>query len=258
MQLFHRILGDKGPFLVILHGLFGSSDNWLTLGKTFAKNGFRVVLTDLRNHGLSEHNETFDLKSIAEDLTELLSQLSKEKTFILGHSLGGKVAMQLAVTHPEMINGIIVADIGPMPYQIRHEDIVSALQSVDTSILQSRKEAEEQLSNTIPSLEIRQWLLKNLYWKEKNRLDWRFNLNVIANNLNEVIAGIESTTPSNVPALFLRGELSDYLKESDLDSIKNTFANASMQMIPHAGHWLHADNPKATLEHCLSFMELLR
>lgn len=258
MQLFHRILGDRGPFLVILHGLFGSSDNWLTLGKSFAEKGYRVLLTDLRNHGLSPHSDTFDLKSMATDVAEVLSQLPKEKIFLLGHSLGGKVAMQLATIHPEMIAGIVVADIGPMPYQIRHDDIVKALQAVDTSSLQSRKEAEEDLSKSIASNEIKQWLMKSLYWKEKNRLDWRFNLDVIAKNLHEVVAGVHTEKPSTVPALFLKGENSDYLKLSDMADIKNVFSVATMETIPNAGHWLHAENPQATLESCLSFLEPLR
>lgn len=257
MQLCHRILGEKGPFLVILHGLFGSSDNWVTLGKAFAENGYRVVLTDLRNHGLSEHDDAFDLNSMATDVALLLAQLPKEKTFVLGHSLGGKVAMKLAITHSGIVHGIMVADIGPKPYQTKHHDIVKALQSVDTSKLQSRKDAEMQLSILIPSNDIRLWLTKNLYWKEKNRLDWRFNLDVIATNLHEVVAGIESEKPCAVPSLFLKGAASDYLLESDMADIQKIFANATMETIPNAGHWLHADNPIATLERCLAFMKQL-
>lgn len=257
MQLFNRILGSQGPTLVILHGLFGSSDNWLTLGKRFAEDGFRIVLTDLRNHGLSPHSNEFDLTTMASDVAELLDQQPSGKKFLMGHSLGGKVGMQLVIQNDIALDGLIVADIAPRAYNTRHTDVISALKSVNPNHLKNRKDVEEQLALTIHDFGVRQWLMKSLYWKEKDRLDWRFNLKVIAENMEVAVQSTEPTSPLPIPTLFLKGAKSDYINQHDETTINRYFTNARIETIPDAGHWLHAENPDATFEKAQDFLNAL-
>ncbi|MFM8916275.1 MAG: alpha/beta fold hydrolase [Bacteroidota bacterium] len=257
MQLFQRKLGEQGPFLVILHGLFGSSDNWLTLGKRFAEDGFRVVLTDLRNHGLSPHSNEFDLATMASDVAELLDKLPSEKKFLMGHSLGGKVVMELIARNHYLLDGLVVVDIAPRAYNTRHKDVISALKSVNPNHLKNRKDVEEQLALTIHDFCIRQWLMKSLYWKEKDRLDWRFNLEVIAENMDVAVQSTEPTSPLSIPTLFLKGAKSDYINQQDETIINRFFTNARIETIPDAGHWLHAENPDATFEKAQDFLNAL-
>ncbi|MGR6088465.1 MAG: alpha/beta fold hydrolase [Arcticibacter sp.] len=258
MQLFNRVLGSDGPILVILHGLFGSSDNWLTLGKRFADDGYQVVLTDLRNHGLSPHSREFSLSAMAADVAELLDQLGSEKKFLMGHSLGGKVGIQLVAQHQYELNGLIIADITPRVYNTRHTDVISALKSVDANHLKSRKDVENQLALTIHDFGVRQWLMKSLYWKEKDRLDWRFNLDVISENLDVAVQSTEPASPISTPTLFLKGANSDYINQQDITTINRVFLNARIETIPNAGHWLHAENPDATFEKAQEFLRALR
>ncbi len=258
MQLFNRIIGDKGPILVILHGLFGSSDNWLTLGRRFAEDGYRVVLTDLRNHGLSPHSNEFNLATMASDVAELLEQQPSGKKFLMGHSLGGKVGMQLMVQNQFALDGLIVADIAPRAYTTKHTDVISALKSVDADHLKSRKDVENQLALTIHDFGVRQWLMKSLYWKEKDQLDWRFNLEVIAENMDVATQATEPPAPLSTPTLFLKGANSDYINQHDMATINRFFSNARIETIPDAGHWLHAENPDATFEKAQEFLMALR
>lgn len=258
MQLFNRILGSEGPTLVILHGLFGSSDNWLTLGKRFAEDGFRVVLTDLRNHGQSPHSSEFNLEALASDVVELLDQQPSEKKFLMGHSLGGKVGMQLLAKNEFALDGLIVADIAPRAYNTRHTDVISALKSVDSNHLKNRKDVESQLAITINDFGVRQWLMKSLYWKEKDRLGWRFNLEVIAENMEVTVQSTEPNSPQSTPTLFLKGANSDYINQQDETTIKRFFSNARIETVPNAGHWLHAENPDTTFELVQDFLNALR
>lgn len=258
MQLFNRILGSEGPTLVILHGLFGSSDNWLTLGRRFAEDGFRVVLTDLRNHGLSPHSNEFNLAAMASDVAELLEQQPSGKKFLMGHSLGGKVGMQLVLQNQFALDGLIVADIAPRAYDTRHTDVISALKSVDLNHLKNRKDVENQLALTIHDFGVRQWLMKSLYWKEKDRLDWRFNLEVIAENMDVAVQSTEPASPRSTPALFLKGANSDYINQQDVTTINRFFSNGRIETVPNAGHWLHVDNPDTTFEIVQDFLNALR
>jgi esterase len=255
MQLFHRHLGDQGPFLVILHGLFGSSDNWQTIGKALSELGYRVVLTDLRNHGQSPHDPTFDLDVMSDDLYELLLSQSISSPIIIGHSLGGKVAMRFACKFPSQLSALIVMDIAPKAYTIRHNDIVEALMKVSQHPMTSRKHVEEQLTPLVPDFAVRQWLMKSLFWKEKDRLDWRFNLPVIAQNLNQAVADCSCAKQIDTPSLFLRGANSDYVQEGDIGHIQSNFSAARIDTIPNAGHWLHTENPDGTLKSIVAFIK---
>lgn len=254
MNLFHRTSGTNGPQVIILHGLFGSSDNWSTIGKAIADQGYRVTLADLRNHGQSPHDDLFDLDLMANDVLELVQAEAMALPILIGHSLGGKVAMRFACKYPDRLSAMMVLDIAPRAYAIRHHDLANALLQVSQHPMTSRKSVEASLAPLIPDFGVRQWLMKSLHWKEQDRLDWRFNLSVIARNLDQVVAESQCTLASDIPCLFLRGAESDYIQASDIRQIQEKYTKAIIETIEHAGHWLHADNPTGTLKAMIAFL----
>jgi esterase len=241
MKLNHRILGEGEP-LLILHGLFGSSDNWQTLGKQYAED-FQVILVDQRDHGHSSHSHDFSYEAMAEDLNELIEELELENVRLLGHSMGGKTCMLYASEHPETVKKMVIADIAPKKYPVHHQEIIAALEEVDLSSLNSRKEVEAAITLGIPDFTIRQFLLKSLYWIEKGQLAWRFNVPEIARQI-EAIVDQPYMQPCDVPVLFVAGGKSDYIREEDHHLIEAYFLNSSITAMPESGHWLHADNPE--------------
>ena len=275
MKLFFKTIG-KGSPLIILHGLFGSSDNWQTLGNKFAEyrscifpDGFEVFLVDQRNHGRSPHSDSWNYQVMSKDLNELIDDNKIKNPIIIGHSIGGKVAMKFALEHPEKIYRLVIVDIAPKNYPESHGDILKALKSVDLEKLDSRSDAEKRLSKYIKDFSTLQFLLKNLYWhsalrstgvdediKEK-KLAWRFNLKVIYENINmarEAIHGLAMPKPS-FSVLFLRGEKSNYIMDSDINLIKELFPGAILKIIANAGHWIHADQPKTFFDEIIQFAE---
>jgi len=255
MNLFFRETGD-GPPVVILNGLFGSSDNWQTFARELASSRFRVLTVDLRNHGQSPHSPVFDFLSMAEDVAELIRSNCKEPVFLIGHSLGGKIAMQLALTYPGLLRGIAVIDIAPRYYEPHHQKIIEGLKAINLSTLQSRKEAEEILMSHIPEPGVRQFLLKNLYRKERDQFDWRFDLDSISASIDNVGAAIQSEQPCLLPSLFISGEKSNYIGESDKADIAMLFPNSRLLTAPGAGHWVHADNPDWLLQTLLPALQM--
>ena len=253
MKLFFKKIGEGKP-LIILHGLFGLGDNWATLSKSFAENGFSCYVVDQRNHGKSPHNENFSFEVMANDLLELMNEEKINKTDIIGHSMGGKTAMYFTLKHPEKIRKIVVADIAPRYYEQHHQAIFSALKSIDTSALTSRKEAEESLRNAIHDEATIQFLLKNLYWKDDKTLDWRFGFLEIVKNIENIGKALPEDSVINVPTLFLRGEHSGYINENDVTEIKRIFPQSEIKTILNAGHWIHAENPKDFMEITLKFL----
>lgn len=252
MKLNHKIFGEGQP-LIIMHGLFGMLDNWKTLAKKWADN-YQVILVDMRNHGHSPRSDEFSYQLMLEDLDELIDDLFLDEINILGHSMGGKVAMKFAQKHPELANKIIVADIGPKKYPVHHQTILEGLHSVPINEVKSRKEVDEYLSKYIKTDSIRQFFLKNLYWKEKGVLDWRFNLGSISNNIGLVGEDLLSGKFEK-PTLFIRGGASNYILDTDVPSIKNAFPKAEFATIPNTGHWLHAENPKMFFEMADTFLK---
>lgn len=232
-------MGSGRP-LLILHGLFGSLDNWKSLGNRFAKN-YEVYLIDQRNHGKSPHSEDFDYHVMAEDLIEFVNDHYLRGLFVLGHSMGGKTVMNFA-QHCDLIDKIVIADIAPRAYEPHHNDLVKAMERIDLSRISNRSEVDDLLKKDIPNNSIRQFLLKNLYWREKDRLDWKINLPVIKKNMNVIAGEIEGATVTT-PTLFIKGELSPYITEFDYPMIKKQFPNSRIEIIKQAGHWLHAENP---------------
>jgi esterase len=233
--------GARG--LLILHGFLGMSDNWKTLGVQFAALGYQVHLLDSRNHGKSFHSDEFSYELMVEDVLEYCKAFNLEKVTILGHSMGGKTAMLFAVTHPEMVEKLIIADIGPKFYPQHHQTILEGLNAVDFSLKPSRSEVEEILSHYITDFGTRQFLLKSLYWQEPGQLAFRFNLTVFNQKIDEIGKPLPNYTVFEAPTLFIRGENSNYILDSDFDTIQKHFPNSTIETIPNVGHWLHAENP---------------
>src|SRR5690606_86996 len=242
MTLHSQILGEGKPF-VILHGFLGMSDNWKTLGNRWAEDGYEVHLLDQRNHGRSFHSDEFSYEVMAEDLKNYCEEHGLKEIILLGHSMGGKVAMQFAVTYPEMVSKLIVADIGPKAYPPHHQDILKALSALDFSKIKSRGEAEDILSKYIKDEGTRLFLLKNLYRKSKTELSLRINLPVLSEKIEEVGAALSENTVYDGDTLFLGGEKSGYIEPMDELLIKKHFPKARIKTISNAGHWLHAENP---------------
>jgi pimeloyl-ACP methyl ester carboxylesterase len=253
-MLYSRIEGTGKPLLII-HGFLGMSDNWKSLGSQYAAEGFQVHILDLRNHGKSFHSDDFSYDIMATDVLDYCQANNLEKVAIIGHSMGGKVAMLFATNYPNKVDKLIVADIGPKYYAPHHQDILAGLNAVDFSTKPSRTDVEETLYLFIPDFGTRQFLMKNLYWKEPSQLDFRFNLKVF----NEKIEVIGTALPENAlfenPTLFIRGGNSKYILDTDLPEIKKHFPNFELATIPNVGHWLHAENPKQFFEETARFLK---
>jgi len=243
MILHSQILGEGTPFL-ILHGFLGMGDNWKTLGNEFAQLGYQVHLIDQRNHGRSFHAEEFSYEIMSEDLYEYCEQLQLDHILLLGHSMGGKTAMQFATTYPEIVEKLIVVDIGPKAYPQHHQDILKALSLLDFTEINSRGEADEVLSAYIKEFGVRQFLLKNLYWKEKGQLGFRMNLEVLTEKIEEVGRPLAEDAVFEKPTLFIAGGASGYIEPLDELLISRHFPQAKIEIVPNAGHWVHAENPQ--------------
>ncbi|MCB0401385.1 MAG: alpha/beta fold hydrolase [Flavobacteriales bacterium] len=251
MELNYKKIGTGEP-LIILHGLFGSLDNWMTLSKRFGERN-EVFLLDARNHGLSPHDDEFSYEVMARDLYEFIQQHQLTNPTVLGHSMGGKTAMQFVMNYPGVLSRLIVADIAPKPYPVHHGDIIKGMFALDFNVIRTRQQADEELSNYIPEISTRQFILKNLYWKEKDRLDWKFNLPVIANNIDMVGDELANIHPVDLPTLFIQGSRSNYILESDYAAIKSIFTQADIQSM-NTGHWLHAESPDEFFSLVTSFL----
>ena len=242
MTLHSQIIGEGQP-LVILHGFLGMGDNWKTLGNRFATEGYQVHLVDQRNHGRSFHDDEFNYAVMADDLQNYLDHHQLDTIRLLGHSMGGKTAMEFAVRNPEQVGKLMIADIAPKQYPAHHQDILKALSSLDFDQIKSRGEADKALAQYLGEPGVRQFLLKNLYWVEKGRLGLRINLPVLAQNSGEVGQALDRDSHHGGPTLFLRGGRSSYILETDKMGIKHHFPNNEIITINNAGHWLHAENP---------------
>lgn len=254
MELLHSKILGEGRHLLILHGFLGMCDNWKTLGNQYAENGYHVHLIDQRNHGKSFHSTHFDYDVMSEDVINYMNHFQIDKAAVIGHSMGGKTAMQLATSKPELVSKLIVADISPKYYPPHHQPIVNALQELNFDEITSRKEADEVLSKNITDFGTRQFLLKNLYWVAQKKLGLRFNLDVLKDKMDEIGENISSTASYMGPTLFLRGDRSEYIQANDFQEIEKHFPNASIETIENAGHWLHAENPKQFFKNTLRFL----
>ncbi|MDJ1479311.1 alpha/beta fold hydrolase [Cytophagaceae bacterium YF14B1] len=246
MQLNYKVLGEGKP-LIIMHGIFGLMDNWMGLSKVLSQN-YKVYLLDLRNHGRSPHSDEFDYEAMSQDLRKFMEEHAIENPHIIGHSMGGKVAMYFAGRfQPELFDKMVIVDIAPKYYPVHHRSILDALQSIDLQSLQSRTQADEVLAHSIPEMDVRQFLLKNLYRKDEGGFGWRFNLNILNQEIENVGEGLPEHFYSERPFLFIRGGLSHYIKDGDMDLILKHFPNAHLETVAGAGHWVHAEKPEELL-----------
>jgi pimeloyl-ACP methyl ester carboxylesterase len=256
MNLHFRKYG-KGKPLIILHGIFGISDNWVSFGKRIAESDYEVFILDQRNHGHSPHHYAFNYYALTDDLIEFMEQHKIEDPVILGHSMGGKVAMRYTLENPHAIRALIVVDTSLRTYvsHSHHRTLIDAMKSVNFSEARSRQEVESVLEQKIENPRIRQFLLKNLFWKEKDLLSWRINLEAIDLNLESLYDGVFNSTIFNKPALFIRGGKSDYVSEEDIPNIKKNFTNADIVTIQDGTHWVHADAPEEFYAHVSKFLK---
>lgn len=247
MNLHFREAGSGQP-LLILHGLFGSCDNWATLAKQLSAH-YHVFIIDQRNHGQSPHSSDWNYTIMAHDIEEFCQQHQLENIFIAGHSMGGKTVMKLAELFPQRINKMMIVDIAPRYYPTHHQKIIAALKSLNFDVIQSRKQADDMLNQSIDDFGTRQFLLKNIYWTEQQKLAWRFNLEVIAENIEIVgeATPADASKICEIPSAFVRGSLSDYITGADVEQIQRLYPNATLIDIADAGHWVHADQPAALL-----------
>lgn len=242
-MIFSRVYG-KGVPLIIIHGLFGMSDNWNTLGKRFAEK-FNVHIVDLRNHGRSFNSNDFSYDHMAEDIEKYINSLNLDNPIIIGHSLGGKVGMNLAFRNNIKFHKLIVVDIAPKKYSVDfHKNILEFLSSISIKEFSSRVQIDELLSSKIKDFSVRQFLMKNLYRDTKKEFNWRFNINVLKEKLDN-ISGVDFLGKKiNIPTLFLSGERSNYINEDDKQLISNYFDNYQIYTIANSGHWIHAEQPE--------------
>lgn len=243
-NLYSKIEGQGFP-LLILHGFLGMSDNWKTLASQYIPIGYQVHLLDLRNHGRSFHSDVFTYAAMQDDVVKYCQDNNLSKIDVIGHSMGGKLAMLLATSQPNLVRKLVVADIAPKEYPPHHQIIFEALNAVNFSQQPSRASIEETLSMYIKDNGTKQFLLKNLYWQTPAQLAFRFNLQVFNNNKHAIGEALPKYAIFNGQVLFIKGGNSDYINDSDELIIKKHFPKATMQTIPNVGHWLHAENPLA-------------
>ncbi len=253
-MLYSRIEGQGQP-LLILHGFLGMSDNWKTLGSKFAREDFQVHMLDLRNHGRSFHSDQFTYAAMVEDVYEYCKENNLSNINVLGHSMGGKLTMFFAEKYPGLIDKIIIADIGPRYYKPHHIDIMSGLSHVDFSANPSRSDVEEILKQYISEEGVVQFLMKSLYWKEPEKLAFRFNLPVFIEQIENIGQAFSENYTVNLPALFLKGANSNYIREEEFENIYDQFPNSKIAVIKNAGHWLHAENPTDFYNEVISFLK---
>jgi len=241
MQLHCKILGEGRP-VVLLHGLFGASDNWLGIAPKLATQ-FRLYLPDLRNHGQSPHHAEMTYPHLAADVERFMTAQGLACAPVIGHSMGGKVAMQLALQYPQRVTKLVVSDMAPRAYQPVHDKIFAALLALDLPAFTSRMEIEEALAPEIPNLVLRRFLLKNLGRDATGKFFWKMNLRGVAENYGKLGETLVASAPYPGPTLFVRGGRSRYIASADETRIRELFPAAVIQTIPQAGHWIHADAP---------------
>lgn len=246
VSLHYRLLDESGKsegrdWVLLLHGLFGAGDNLGALAKALMDE-FRVVQVDLRNHGRSPHSNVMSFAAMAADIALLQDTLGIERSHVLGHSLGGRVAMQLALHDAARVQRLVVADIAPVAYAPHHAEIFAALQTLDLENIANRGEVDAQLARSIPEIGVRQFLLKSLY-KDGDVWRWRFNLPVLQSNYAEITVA-QDGEPFMGPTLFIRGELSDYIQPKYEEAMRALFPRFELKMIAAAGHWLHGEKPE--------------
>ena len=253
MLKLHAKVAGKGEPIILLHGLFGSLENLGGIARLLSKS-FEVHSLDLRNHGRSPHHQQMHYASLAADVEHYMNSVNLDKVHILGHSMGGKTGMQLALDFPERVNKLIVADIAPVQYGRHHDDVFQGLQRIDPSQLKSRQQADELIRKDVPEIAVRQFLLKNLVKHGAGSFGWRMNLSAIKDNYIHIIAGQHHERAFAGKVLFIKGGASDYIKPQYKEHTIKLFPKAEIRVIPNTGHWLHAEKPDVFTAICKRFL----
>ena len=255
MNILHsKIVGDSNKNIIIVHGFLGMGDNWISQANKIAESGFKVHLIDLRNHGKSFWSNEFSFDLMVEDIYEYIIYHNISNIYMIGHSMGGNISMLFAKNYPELIKKIIIVDIVPKAYKPHHDYILESLKSLDFNIIKSRNDADSQLSKLISDKRVRQFLLKNLYWKDQDTLGLKINLEILFKFKNKLSLVFKEDFSFKKPTLFIHGENSNYVEESDYDLMSSYFKNLEIVKVPSASHWVHADNPKFFLEKTINFL----
>lgn len=253
-MLLHTHSTGSGDPIILIHGLFGSYENLGIIARSLAEH-YHVINIDVRNHGLSSQSEQMSYPLMAEDLLQTLDHLALPKVSILGHSMGGKMAMEFALSHPERVDKLIVADVAPVAYPARHQQILAALSSVPLTQIQSRSEADKYLAKYITEPGVRQFLLKSLI-KQEQHFSWRFNLTALTKQYPNIIGEPQQAGQFSGPTLFIKGELSDYIIAEHKQQILTLFPQAKVKIIQGTGHWLHAEKPAVFTRLVLDFLSV--
>jgi len=243
-MILHTDITGQGQPLVLIHGLFGSYENLGVIARAL-QHDFQLINIDLRNHGRSPRADRMDYPQMADDVLETLDSLGIAQSPVLGHSMGGKVAMQMALSSPARVSKLILADISPVVNEPRHTRILQGLAAIDLASLSDRKHADLQLQPFVDELGVRQFLLKNLYKNPENQFQWRFNLPALINNYPQLLAAPDASGPYLGDTLFIKGGNSDYILAEHQPVILRLFPKASAKIIQGTGHWLHAEKPAA-------------
>ncbi|GAA3508597.1 alpha/beta fold hydrolase [Aquimarina addita] len=255
MKLHATVFGEGKPFL-ILHGFLGMGDNWKSIAKKISEKGYQMHLLDQRNHGRSPHSDEFNYELLVTDVLEYCTDRNLSDIILLGHSMGGKTAMLFAATYPATINKLVIADIGPKYYPLHHQDILDGLDSLDFEVLKTRAATDDALSQYIKEVGVRLFLMKNVYWKQKEQLGLRIHLEALIKNSSEIGVELSKKFIFNGNTLFLKGSKSNYILKEDESRILLQFPNAKIEEITNAGHWLHAENPTEFLMRVFDFLKI--
>jgi esterase len=254
ISLNHKIIGQGEP-IVILHGLFGMLDNWLTIAKRLEDSGYMVILIDQRDHGRSPHTNRFDYPTLAEDLVQFLEQNWIYNAILIGHSMGGKTGLQMVSQHAELIKKFVCIDIGKKAYDHGHNEVFDALYAVDIKAVQSRGEVENILMSHLKDMGTVQFLMKNLSRSKEGGYEWKMNLDLLRRDYENILAKITFDAQCEVPTLFIRGGLSDYIIDQDIPDLMSSFTDGSLVTIDGAGHWVHVDKSDELFEQIITFIE---
>jgi esterase len=252
MKLYYQTIGTGQP-LIILHGLFGSSDNWRAVAKQLATHA-QIIMVDLRNHGRSPHSSEQTYPLMVEDLAELFELLKLDKADIIGHSMGGKLAMAFSLHYPQRLRKLVVVDIAPRQYHDEHSAIFRALLALDLSLYKSRNEVNDALKKAMPNKAVRQFLLMNLALNCVHP-SWRINLQALYDNYSQLLAAVCENETIMIPSCFICGGQSDYVGDKDVDLIRTCFPYAELATIEQAGHWVHAEAPQQFLTKITEFLD---